>query len=552
MLLRPEGKAKLLALAGDEPRPPPRPMKAILCPECGAGLPRKALRDLAFAPCPTCGVAWVGPGALPAWAAGGPARGAPAGGRARARDWRGGAALLAGLGLAAAAALLITRAREASPPPDDARPAGSAAAAAAAPSALEAPPAPKPRPAPSRRGPFEPPLVLGSLEGFQAPVEAVDLGPGAPRLLLAPREGPDASILVRFDSGSFDDAQAGEAQLTLHALLAANPRFDLGRFLLDVHAAGARLEHRTGVRESTFQLTAGRREFPALARRLAEAALAATFEPLRLPDATTRALLDLPTTPTPGELVAELAAEEPGYANPPVVARPDLLALRQARVRARLLAGFSPASATVVVTGAFDRAAAIALVRPHRGGARPPVAPLRTPVPFEARRASDRHVVLFAAPVELSSPRDAAALRLAAALLDAGLWERFRLSGAGYAPGAEAFRAPWTALLVAVLPAHAYARRLEPELRALVDELRGGRYEVRDLDRAKGAVRGELLAVDADPAALAAALAAGGPSWHGAEVAREVDALDRAGLTAILSGWLDPARSVYLFAGANP
>ncbi|MFO0583050.1 MAG: hypothetical protein U0229_12325 [Anaeromyxobacter sp.] len=394
--------------------------------------------------------------------------------------------------------------------------------------------------------------MLGPLEGFPAPAEAVDLGPGAPRLLLAPRDGPEASLLVRFASGSFDDAQAGEAQLTLHALLATNPRFDLGRFLLDVRAAGARFEQRTGVRESTLQLTADRREFPALARRLAEAALSATFEPLRLADATTRALLDLPTSPTAGELVAELAAEEPGYVNPPVVARADLLALRQARVKARIVSGFSPAAATVVVAGAFDRAEAIALVRPHRGGVRPPVAPLRTPGPFEARRASDRHVVLFAAPVELSSARDAAALRVAAALLDAGLWERFRLSGAGYAPGAEAFRAPWAALLVAVLPAHAYARRLEPELRALVDELRTGRYELSDLDRAKGAVRGELLAVDRDPAALAAALAAGGSTWHGAEVAREIDALDRAGLTAILSGWLDPARSIYLFAGANP
>jgi len=336
-------------------------------------------------------------------------------------------------------------------------------------------------------------------------------------------------------------------------LLAANRRVDPRELTLALHAGAATLRTTVGQRECTFALTADRRDFLPLARLLAEALLAPRFSPDRLPAALARALLDDRRSAELVALVTALAAEDTRYRNEPIGQRSDLESFTPEDIRAHLAGPLSPANATVVVTGSFDRDAMVRLLRRYRGGRALDTRRARLVIPFAARRPGERELHVLAHPIEISTSREAAAAKIAQQLLDDALWRRFRNRGLGYSHSVEAIHTSWIDVLMLAMPARdSSGLDLGPYLKEAVAHLREGRFSDEDLERARDAASGALRELDADPSALAQALAEGGAGWHGQEVSASLKALDRAAFSAAVRPWLDPAASVYLYVGPNP
>jgi predicted Zn-dependent peptidase len=559
-LLGPADADVLLARAGGRVTPALRSRGAIRCPSCAGPLARGVVAGTPYSPCSRCGAAWIGAGpALGAVEAalGGPRSrsGARAPRRRRAAMAAGLAALAALAASAGAAAFLSVKARPAPPPPPAAPPPELAAAPPAAPApaaepaaAAAAPEAAATAAAPATASPSVPTFAPAAAE-----VEELRLGPDQPRLLLARRAGARAALVVSFAAGSVDDGSVvGLTRVAQHALLAANARLDLERLALDVHATGAALQLLTGPRDASFLLAADRRDFGPLAARLLEGLLEPRFVPARLGRATARALLDAPGEPDLLQVVTMLAAEDTRYGNPAVGQRNEIEAIDADQVARHLAGPLSPAAATIVVAGSFDRDELIRQVRRFRGGRSAAPATPRLAVPFSARRPAARELNLLAYPLSIQGARQAAAARIAARLLDGVLWRRFRGAGVGYSFAAQAYRTRWLDLLAIALPAHDSSSDLGAALREVVREVRRGEFGDADLERARAAVRGELRRVDADPVALARELGASGALWHSAAVAREVEALRREDVVNAVAPWLDDVRSVSLYLGPRP
>jgi len=562
-LLGPADADAFRSRAGTPVSPPARPLPPLRCPSCAGALSRGQVGETPFAPCGACGAAWVTGGPMLGWIEErmGQPRATQAGppGRRAVRSRRGLVTGLAGAAALAAVALVATFAlrprapdRPAVPavtPPAPAAPAAAAPSAAPAAEAVPAAPAPPAEagviPAPDATSvPFAP---------AQPEVEEVATAAGQPRLVLARRAGRQAALVVSFAAGSLDDGNlVGLTRVAQHALLAANARLDLGRLAIDLHAAGATLDLRTTQRDASFVLVADRRDFGALSARLVEALLAPRLAPERMPAAVARARLDGAEEPDLLQLVAMLAAEDTRYINPVVGRRTDIEAVTAEDVAEHLAGPLSPAAATVVAAGSFDRDELVRLVRRFKGGRTPAASRPQLAMPFAARRKSARELNLVAHPLTIASPRDAAAARLTARLLDDVLWKRFRGVGVGYSHSAGAYRTRWMDMLVVAVPARDASSDLGAALRAAVHDVRDGTFSDADLLRARRAVRGELRAVDGDPAALAETLATAGPIWHGKRIAAEVETLPREALTTALRGWLDDATSISLYVGPNP
>jgi predicted Zn-dependent peptidase len=399
-------------------------------------------------------------------------------------------------------------------------------------------------------------LCATAARGAPLGVEALPAPSGRPRILLAVRAGPSATLRLSFAAGSADDGESpGLAHLAQHALVSANARLDEEDFHRALWGAGASLQLEVGQRETTFTLSAPRRDLVPLARRLLPALLAPRLTAARLPVAAARAVLDLGSED--GGLLgllAGLAARDRRQASPPAGARAVLESLDLPDVLAFVERHFTPGNATVVVAGAFERAEVVALLAGWRGGQRAPIGRLDLELPTSRRLVGQRELHLLAHPVRLESARDVAAVRVASQLLEGALWRDFREAGFGYSFQVEVLRSDWLDALAIVLPAHdaGGGDDLGPRLRAAVAGLRDGTFAPAELERGRSAALAALEREDRTPEALAQALASGGTRWHGPEVAAALRALDREGLLTAIRGWLDPASSVYLYLGTAP
>lgn len=388
------------------------------------------------------------------------------------------------------------------------------------------------------------------------PAEVVPTGPGRPRLLLAPRAGEVAALRVTFAVGSVDDGTSpGLTRLSQYALLEANQRIAPAELAREVWAADGRLEVATGQRTCAFTLVASRRDFSRLVHQILPALLAPRLDPSRLPAATERAVLDVAGgSDDLVPVLTALAARDRAYrTHPPHGVRRVLESIDLADVAAHVQGHLTPANAEVVVTGAFDRAEVIRLVRSFRGGVPTPGEPVALELPFRDRRRAQREVHLLAWPLPLATARDAAAARVLAALLEAELWRQVREAGFAYSFDVQLVRSSWLDALVVALPAHSAGQGdLGSMVRDLVERVRAGKLDDEALPRARTTALAALETVDGSPSALAAALAAGGTRWHGPQVAAAVAALDRADLVAMVGPWLDPQRSMYVYLGPQP
>lgn len=344
------------------------------------------------------------------------------------------------------------------------------------------------------------------------------------------------------------DGRSGLTRVAQHALLAANGALDLEELTVALHAAGARLSVATGQREAAFSLTANARDFPGLAATLSRAVLAPRFDRRRFPAAVERALHDVREPGRGSDLVATLAAlivEDLRYRNEPFGDREQIELLEPREVQEVLAGRLSAANATVVVTGAFDPAAVAPALRGFRGGTRP-AAPPATPVaaPLAARSPTEQELYVVAVPLSPRTPRDAAASRALAALLEDVLWRSLREPGIAYTFAVAPVRSSWLDLLLVVVPAPARSVDLRGTLDPALESVRAGAFDDAAFATARSAALARLRRADADPEALAGELLAGGPSWHGPEVEAALRDLSRAAFQEAAGPWLAPGARI--------
>lgn len=345
-------------------------------------------------------------------------------------------------------------------------------------------------------------------------LEVLAPAPGGPAVLLAPRAGPHAALVIRFDVGAADDVDEdgpapGLTHLTQIAMLRANARLDYVGLVKELFEANGAIRIETGIESCEFSLDAAAADFDRLAARLLDALLGpgvqagAPFERAR-----ENALHDR-REGRGGAFLSELAhltVSDPAYGGPPHGDRATLERLTSGQVRAHAARWFTPAAATVAFAGAFDVQAARAVARRWRGGARRARGSPSVSTPFAVASPGARELYLLAH--RAPSPPSAAAWVLAA-VLEERLQERFRASGISYAQGVEVLEEPWLQGLLLVLPTAAKGpeARVAPEAERALQELREGGVSAEDVERNKGYLLGGLARMENDPVAMARELA---------------------------------------------
>jgi hypothetical protein len=380
---------------------------------------------------------------------------------------------------------------------------------------------------------------------------------GEPTIILAKRPGQTATLRIGFSVGAVEDGtRYGITHLAQLLLVDANRRIDRERLVLGVHASAGSFAVETGLRDCSFTLTADRRDFPELARMLAVAVLQPQVEAGMFRRAVERALLDLAAGRNDDRrlsMLASFAVDDTRYTNAPHGDAGSVESFEFAEAVAHQRAYLVPANATVVVTGSFDRDAVLRMLRSFRGGTGHPTSRAKMALPIKVRRPAPRETHVVAYDLRVATPRDAAAARLATALLQDELWRRFRMAGVGYGFGVTPIVARWLEALLVVVPAHdPSSLDLGPFLDEAIARVRDGGYDDRQLASARAAAETDLAAEDRSPEALALALARGGATWHGAPVAGELAALDRAALSRILGGWMAAERKISIYLGPRP
>jgi predicted Zn-dependent peptidase len=381
--------------------------------------------------------------------------------------------------------------------------------------------------------------------------------PGRPRVILAPRDSPQATLSVTFDVGSYDEEGIpGLTRLAQHAMLEANPRVPYEKLVTALYRANATLQLDTGQRECGFRLTAPRDEFERLADQLTSLVLAPRIDGGRLAAAAERTRLDQREPDRPGSVLVLLTstiASDPRYANDTYGDPDQIDMISVEQVRAHVARWMVPGNATVVFAGGFSPATATRMLRRFRGGARHAPEPLALDLPIDSSigAASETHFIAY--PFLLARPRDPAALRVLAALLQTRLERQARAAGVGYSPVVFPWHSRWANLLVVRFSVSAGGEAVAASL--LKDEIaaiREGRVSDEELEQHRRFVLEQLRVVDRTPADLAAILSAGdGTGWYGPGLAGALAGLTRADFFASASRWLADSSRVHILFSRN-
>jgi len=374
--------------------------------------------------------------------------------------------------------------------------------------------------------------------------EALPAGAGKPRLVLAPRPGATAVMLVTFAAGSFDDGQRpGLTRLAQHTLLEANERGDYGELLAEVFRSGGRLDMETGVHDAQFVLTADARDFGTLAPRVARMLLAPVIDRGRFPLARARAHQDerqLGKGATLLPFLAQVAFTDARYQTNPY-GDSSIQDVEADEVAVHLRSALTPANATIVLTGSFDRALMLReLARFAGGAARPRERPELT-LPLSSMIPSGVEMRILGYPFAVRSPTEAAAVRILAELLQQRILERFRGEGIGYSPTVWPVHTTWLDVLLLVLPAHDALTDLSSAMREVVDEVAGDRLPEGLFERARGYAYESLRWIDRHPRELAAELTT---PWYGKSTAEAARSMSRQELITTAAPWLSSKRAI--------
>lgn len=369
--------------------------------------------------------------------------------------------------------------------------------------------------------------------------EVIPAAPGHPRVVLAPRPGPRAAVVVRFEVGSVDDATGegpapGLTHLTQLAMLRANAGLDHAALVRDLFEADGELTVRTGLESCEFRLSAAAGDLDRLAARVLPALLAPALQGGRSFEGARDEALHHRRESRGGQLVAELAhlsVPDAAYGSPPHGDRATLEALSPAQVQRHASRWFTPGNATVAFAGAFDVRAARALAARFAGGGRTArrVPDVRTPFSLQAPSGKEAYLVAFRWG---SRDRPPPAAWLLAAVAEERIHERLRAKGMGYAEAVEVLDEPWLSGLVVIVPGNEEAAApVGPEIEGILAELRSGVLAPDEVERNRGWLQAELARVDASPLDLATALVRRSgleAAWAAAVQAVDGPALSRA------------------------
>lgn len=357
-----------------------------------------------------------------------------------------------------------------------------------------------------------------------------------PQLVLAPREGNRAALVVRFAAGAVEDGLVpGLTRVAQRALVEANQRHRYEALVRDLFAADGTLAIETGIREATFVLEADRRDFDRLAGILLDLVLSPRLDAELFKRARERAMNDERESTGREDwlsLITPKVIDEASYGNAPYGELESLERIRLAQVEEHLARALSPANATVVAAGAFDARALRARVARYEGAPFRRLPDPQLSTPFSLMLPARREIYLLAFRTRFDTPARTAAARVAAAILEERVHHGFREKGVGYSELVVPEHRSWVDLFLFVLPAHdPSSLPLGALLEDEVDRVRAGKFSDAELDRNRAWALAALRRVDGEPAALARELADGAdPAWWGPEVAAHVEAMDRAAL----------------------
>lgn len=403
------------------------------------------------------------------------------------------------------------------------------------------------------------PMLLALAALTAAPgVDVEAIAPAARRaeVVLAPRAGPTAAVVVTFHVGSVDDGDdSGLTRLSQHVLLAANGRLRAEGLAERLFRAGASLRMETSLRECRFVLTAPAAEFDGLVEAVLPALLSGSFLESRLAHARRKTALDAPPRSLVDGLEPSLAraiVDDWRYDNPPLGDPQELDDLTADMISAHLARFFRPANASIAFAGAFDLARMRRAALASSGGerARRALPPVHSDVRFEFPSVTSLNLRLHR--VALADPSSLAAAHLLLVAIEEQLELRFRRSGLAYSPGVALFRTPWLdAVLLYVESAEISATGADRELAALTSALSDVAATKAGIARWRSAALGRLARVEGDPARLArmlsedASLRAGGLGAFRERIAQ----LSAEELAATGRSWFEGPKAITIIAG---
>jgi predicted Zn-dependent peptidase len=384
-------------------------------------------------------------------------------------------------------------------------------------------------------------------------VERFQPSPKHPLLLLAPREANRSTLTIVFNVGAVDDKLVnGLTRVSQHALLHANSRGSYESLVTALYGAAATLELRTGLHESRFTLTASPQDFDALARTLLTSVLSPKLDPRRFDATLERAKHDSQPLDPEGWLellLARTLIEDSRYKDPNIGSLYNAEGIPLDAVREHVSRMLAPCNATVIVTGRFNEKALRKLVSGFRGGVSVEHPRPKLKLPYQRRALASREVQVLAYPLPIQTPREAAAARVLASLLEERLHQQLRNAAVGYSFSSAPLLTPRLDALALVLPAaEGSGIDLGPLLREEMQAVLQGQLEPGTFERHQQSTLVRLRLADRDPRRVAEELrsARQRPAWYGPELPTHIQSLTPEALREVASAWLSEESSIQL------
>ncbi|MHB8878428.1 MAG: insulinase family protein [Myxococcaceae bacterium] len=389
-------------------------------------------------------------------------------------------------------------------------------------------------------------LLLSAL-----PVEVVGGTGGAPKVVLAPRGGAVATLIVTFHTGTCDDGEGnGLTLLSQYALLDANRRKSNAALQEQLFASAASLTVETGQRECSFTLEAASSEFPALARDLLKMLLAPQLDANRFGAVLRHARTESGHRNETAWFLATLAPVLTGDASfmHPATLNPTLLDLYEFdQVRKHVAKRFQPGNATIVIAGGFDAKALKREVMAYSGGSRDlfTASKVQVPIRKEIPSGVEAHVLGYS--WDRPEAATAAAERVLASALEEKLTSRLREAGVAYSVVVQPLQESWIKGLLVVVPAHddASGLNLEPELAKAIGAFAAGDLDEDTFARARSKEIALQTLIDGEAGPLARQLSNSEGTGSPDELLKRLDELTRHSLTAHAVQLLDLSRRFY-------